>query len=205
MAAGVRRGGAPGGGGRAAATVRPAEGEAARERRRPGGVGPPVGGGRRRGRGGGRAARRRAWLGLAAMEGGGGGGGGRRSRGRRRRRGRSSLLRLDEFQSQKAINRRPLLRPVERGLSAGCRLSFPTAASPSYMSPCDSLQSCISKPRKAPTATSSGARKSLTLMEGSGAPTLPESQNEVGEQSLDSTAGRGHHRERTPLPLRLTG
>jgi len=100
-----------------------------------------------------------------------------------------------------------MLRPVELGLSAGCRLSFPTAASPSYMSPCDSLQSCISKPRKAPTATSSGARKSLTLMEGSGAPTLPESQNEVGEQSLDSTAGRGHHRERTPLPLplRLTG
>ena len=44
---------------------------------------------------------------VAVVEDGGGGGGGRRSRGRRRRRGRSSLLRLDEFQSQKAINRRP--------------------------------------------------------------------------------------------------
>ena len=83
----------------------------ARERRRPGGAGPPVGGAG----GGGEEKMTRRWLdgaaagsvSVAAMEGGGGGGGGRRSRGRRRRRGRSSLLRLDEFQSQKAINRRP--------------------------------------------------------------------------------------------------
>ena len=97
--------GAGGGGGPAAEAVRPAEGVAARERHRPGGAGSPVGGAG----GGGEEKTTRRWLGgavagsisVAAME---GGGGGRRSW---RWRGRRSLLRLDAFQSQKAINRRP--------------------------------------------------------------------------------------------------
>ena len=77
----------------------------ARERRRPGGAGPPVGGAG----GGGEGKTARRWLGgavagsisVAAVE---GSGGGRRSRGRQ---GQRSILRLDAFQSQKAMNRHP--------------------------------------------------------------------------------------------------
>ena len=136
-----------GGGGPAAEAVRPAEGAAARERRRPGGAGPPVGGAG----GGGETARR--WLdgaaagsvSVAAME---GGGGGRRSRGRQRRRGRKSLLRLDEFQSQKAINRRP--RPPRtsptRTAAAGASARKSPADGTHHSQVCaDSLTLCPSR------------------------------------------------------------
>ena len=90
------------GGGPAVEAGCPAEGAAARERRRPGGAGPSVGGA------GGRGEEKTTWrwlggmvagsISVAAVEGGGGG---------RQRRGRRSILRLDAFQSQKAMNRRP--------------------------------------------------------------------------------------------------
>ena len=88
--------GAGGGGGPAAEAIRPA------------GADLPVGGAG----GGGEEKTTRRWLGgavagsvsVAAVEGGGGGDRGRRSRGRQ---GRRSILRLDAFQSQKAMNRHP--------------------------------------------------------------------------------------------------